>query len=237
MIGPSDHDRQRRYVGRLGHSLRALDWLAALCPACHHEMPGIDGAVLAVSVAHAGWIILSDSGPDGDQLEDLHATLREGPHIDTTATGRPVAAADLAQAHTTWPRFAGQAVTCGIRAVFAFPVQLDTAAVGILSVYRATAGPLSAADHNRLSRYAHTAAVLIRVDAHLNDAGQADMPLPSNAGEVQQAVGVVMQHATVDAPTALHRLRAHAHHSRRPMRVVVAEVRTGHLPFDPTTTA
>jgi hypothetical protein len=30
------------------------------------------------------------------------------------------------------------------------------------------------------------------------------MPLPKGAGEVQQAVGVVMEHATVDAVTALH---------------------------------
>lgn len=126
-------------------------------------------------------------------------------------------------------------MNCGIRAVFAVPIQLDTATVGGLSVSRATAGQLSAAHHNRLSHYAHIATVLIRVEAHHNDARQADMPLPSNAGEVQQAVGVVMQHATVDAPAALHRLRADAHHSRRPMRVVVAEVRPGHPPFDPTT--
>jgi hypothetical protein len=37
-------------------------------------------------------------------------------------------------------------------------------------------------------------------------------------------------------PTALHRLRAYGpHHSRRPMRDVVAEVRADHLPFNPTT--
>ena len=59
------------------------------------------------------------------------------------------------------------------------------------------------------------------------------MALPRYAGKVQQAVGVVMEHATVDADTKLHRLRVHAHHSRRPMRDVVAEVRTDQPPFDP----
>ena len=69
----------------------------------------------------------------------------------------PVAAADLvhSQAHATWPRFASQALACRIRAVFAFPVQIGAVPVGVLSVH-ASAGPLSAADHIRVARYAHT---------------------------------------------------------------------------------
>jgi hypothetical protein len=218
---------------------RALDGVATLCPACHRDMPDMDGVVLTTFVAHAGWIILSDSGPSGDQLEDLHATLGEGPRTDVVTTGKPVTAADLthAQAHTRWPRFTGQALASGIRAVFAFPLPLGVQPVGVLSVYRATAGPLSAADHNRVNRCAHTATVLLNATAHVNSAGAAVMPLPANAGDVQQAVGVVMQHATVDAVTALHRLRACAHRSRRPMSDVVAEARTGQLPCNPTTPA
>lgn len=51
-----------------------------------------------------------------------------------------------------------------------------------------------------------------------------------DAGEVQQAIGVIMEYATVDAATPLHRLRAYALHSRRPMHDVVSEVRTDHCP-------
>jgi len=140
VTGPSDHD-QRRGIRRLMVS-RALDGVAALCPACHHDVPGVDGVVLTTFVAYAGWIILTDSGPNGDRLEDLHATLGEGPRADVVATGRLVTYADLthAQAHARWPRFAVQALASGIRAVFAFPVQLDAKTVGVLSVYRATAG-------------------------------------------------------------------------------------------------
>lgn len=164
---------------------------------------------------------------------------REGPRTDVVTTGRLVTYADLthAQAYTKWPRFAAQALASGTRAVFAFPVRLDAETVGVLSVYRSTAGPLSYADHHRVNRYAHTASILLHATAQVTSAGAVSMPLPGNAGEVQQAVGAVMQHTTVDATTALHHLRASAHHSRRPMRDVVAEARTGHLPFDPTTPA
>lgn len=214
---------------------RALEGVAALCRDCHHDMSGVDGTVLTMPVAQAGWIILSDSGPYGDQLEDLYATIGEGPRIDAFTTGAPVTAADLVQAHATWPRFAAQALASGIRAVFAFPVHLGPRSVGVLSVYRATVGPLSATDHALAGRYARAAAVLLRTAAYVDSAGQASMSLPQDAGEVQQAIGVIMEHATVDAATALHRLRAYSHHSRRPMRDVVTEVRADHLPFNPTT--
>jgi hypothetical protein len=233
MTGQPDHAQP--YMQSLMSPPRALEVLAALCRDCHHDMPGIDGAVLTMLAAQAGWIILSDSGPHGDQLEDLYATTGEGPRVDAFTTAMPVAAADLVQAHATWPRFTSRALASGIPAVFAFPVPLGAVPVGVLSVYRATAGPLSVADHARVARYARTATVLLRTAAYVDSAGQASVSLPHDAGEVQQAIGVVMEHATVDAATALHRLRAYAHHSRRPMRDVVTEVRADHLPFNPTT--
>jgi hypothetical protein len=96
---------------------------------------------------------------------------------------------------------------------------------------------LSAADQEHVDRYTRAVTVLLLENPHVNSAGQLNIALPSLAGEVQQAVGVVMEYADVDAPTALHRLRAYAHQSTRPMRDVVAEVRTSRLPFDPTTPA
>ena len=169
VTGQPEDDR-RRFIRLRVAPLRAIDGVAALGRDCHRTVSGIDGAVLAMCVAHA----------------------------------------DLVQAHARWPYFAARALTCGVRAVFAFPIQVATV-------------------------YAEAATVLLRAAASFDDAGQASMCLPRDAGEVQQAVGVVMQHATVDAATALHRLRVYAHHSRRPMRDVVAEVRTDHLAFNPRT--
>jgi len=234
MTGQPDPE-QRLYIRSLMSPPRAREGVAALCRDCHHGLPGIDGAVLTMLVAQAGWIILSDSGPHGDQLEDLYATTGEGPRVDAFTTGMPVAAADLGHAHATWPRFTPRALARGIRAVFALPVRLGSVPVGVLSVYRATAGPLSATDHARFCRYARAATVLLRAARYVNSAGQASGSLPQAAGEVQQAIGVIMEHATVDAATALHRLRAYARRSQRPMRDVVTEVRADHLRFDPTT--
>ena len=235
VTGPLDCD-QPQGICRLVSASYAYDDVVALAPACHRDVPGVDGVVLTIVAVHAGRIILSDSGPNGDQLEDLHAALGQGPCIDAPSTGTPVAAVDLdhPRARERWPRFAPQALACGIRAVFAFPALLDAQPVGVLSVYRATAGPLSVVDHDQVARYAHAAAILLLGTAHIDDTGTVSMPLPNKAAEVQQAVGVVMEYARVDAVTALHRLRVYANHSARPIRDVATEVLTGRLPFDPT---
>lgn len=236
--GADQPAEQQRRLRRLVSTLRAHGGISTLGAACHRDAPGVDGVVLAVVAAHAGRIIISDSGPDGDQLEDLHVTLDEGPGIDAVVTGEPVGAADLdhPRAHRAWPRFSAQALASGIRAVFAYPVVLDTQPVGVLSLYRAEVGPLSSADHELVDLYAKAVTVLLLDNVHVNGAGQVDIALPTQVGEVQQAVGVIMEYAEVDAATALHRLRTYAHKSTRPMRDVVAEVRTSRrLPFDPTT--
>jgi hypothetical protein len=236
--GPSagDPDDEQRHLRRLVSSLRAHGGVDAVGAACHRDVPDVDGVVLTVDAAHAGRIILSDSGPHGDQLEDLHATLGEGPCIDAVATGEPVAAADLDDPHpqTRWPRFTVQALACGIRAVFVCPVLLNARPVGVLSTYRAAAGPLTATDHEQLRRYGKAVATLLLDHAPASSNGALDFVLPIRAGHVQQAVGVVMEYAQVDATTALHRLRAYARRSARPMHDVVAEVRARRLPFDPT---
>jgi hypothetical protein len=214
-------------------------WLAVSASPCRSDVPGVDGVVLAVFAADAGRIIISDSGRAGDQLEDLHITLGEGPGVDAALTREPVTAADLdhPRAHLNWPRFAAQSLTCGVRAFFAYPVLLHSDPVGVLSLYRANPGPLSPADQEHVDRYTHAVTVLLLDTPHVNGTGQMNIALPIHAGEVQQAVGVVMEYAQVDAATALHRIRAYAHQSTRPMRDVVAEVRTCRLPFDPTAPA
>lgn len=234
-MAPDPGDEQGR-LDRLVRSLHAAGGVGAVGPSCHRAVPGVDGVVLSVDAAYAGWMILSESGPHGDQLEDLHAVLGEGPGVDAAVTGAPVTAPDLGDpiARARWPRFTQQAPERGIGAVFAFPLLLHDKPFGVLSAYRSVAGPLDPADDQQMRRYARAVTLTLLDDAYITGDGALDLALPVSAGEVQQAVGVVMEHHGVDAATALHRLRDHARRSRRPMRDVVAEVRANRLPFGPT---
>jgi hypothetical protein len=228
-------DEERRHLRRVASSLRA-GGAGAAAPLCHRALPDADGVVLSVDAAYAGRVVLSDSGPHGDQLEDLHAVLGEGPGIDAQVIGTPVAVADLGDpgALQRWPRFARLAPERGIRAVFACPLLVHAKPFGVLSAYRAVAGPWSSATDEQLRCHAEAATLVLLEDAQVTSAGTLDFALPVAAGEVQQAVGMVMEYAGVDAATALHRLRAYALGTTRSMPDVVAEVRSGRMPFDPT---
>lgn len=229
-----EQPEEQRHVRRLVSSLRARGGVGALSAECLGEVPEVDGVVLSVLAAGAGEVMLSDSGPFADQVEDQHSRSGQGPHLDATATGDVVLADDLGApaARSRWPLFAPEMAAAGVNSIFAFPVSIDGLPVGILSLHRGAAGPLSAAGQARARRYSEAAAVLL--GDHATGGATGGVVLPVYAGELQQAVGIIMEMGGVDAATALHRMRAYARHSSRPMREVVAEVRTCRLPFDPT---
>jgi len=227
---------EEHHVRRLVSSLRTDGGVGVLSAACHAEVPEADGVFLSVLAVGGGYIMLSDSGRLGDHLEDLHTSLAQGPMVDASMVNGVVTVDDLGApaARGRWPRFAPQASAAGVGAFFAYPVSVGPSA-GVLSLYRYATGPLSPDGQAWAGRYSRAAAVLLH--ANTTGPGRGDLVLPVYTGEVQQAVGIVMELAGVDAVTALHRIRTYAHHSSRPMREVVAEVRTCRLPFDPTASA
>jgi GAF domain-containing protein len=225
--------RHRQLLHQLVSGLRARGGIAALAAACQDQLTDIDGAALSVLAGQQGWLLLSDSGPHADQLEDLQYSLREGPRVDAADTGAPVAVADLggAAARRRWPAFAPQAVRHGIRAVFAYPVLHDGGPVGVLALYRGVAAPLTALESENAARYAAAAAVLLLDTVELDEHGGVSVLLPAQAAAVQQAVGVVMEHTGADADTALHLLREFASRRSLTMRSVVTDTLAGRLTF------
>src|SRR6478609_9860521 len=108
--------------------------------------------VRAVPLSGVGLALMTDQGPAGtvaatdggaQQLEELQFTFGEGPCVDASRTGRPVLTPELATAHRNWPQFAAGADAAGLRAVFAFPLQIGGIRLGVLDLYRNTTGGLS----------------------------------------------------------------------------------------------
>src|SRR5947209_4044806 len=100
------------------------------------------GVALMTDDGPAGTVAASDGG--ARQLEELQFTLGQGPCVDASRTGRPVLAPDLATTSPRiWPRFSAGADAAGLGAVFAFPLQVGGIRLGVLDLYRDTAGELS----------------------------------------------------------------------------------------------
>ncbi|MBF9133321.1 GAF and ANTAR domain-containing protein [Plantactinospora sp. S1510] len=203
-------------------------------------------AVLELEGSGVGVSVLTDDGARGifaasddltHLLEELQFTLGEGPCIDSFLTRRPVLIADLAgdTARTRWP-FYVQAVTAhGVRAVFAFPLQVGAARVGALALFSKQPGPLGRDVLAQALTFAEIALTTVldsrgALPEHFSVQGLYESP--GYRAELAQAQGMVMVQLNVSISEALIRLRAHAYAEGRPMHQVAQDVIDRKLRFD-----
>ncbi|WP_143021402.1 ANTAR domain-containing protein [Prauserella marina] len=110
--------------------------------------------------------------------------------------------------------FAPAAAQHGTSAMFSFPVGVGAAQVGVLNVYRATTGELTAGELN--DAYALADLALLLVLDHRggitvgSGVGGADNDAVLRNVEVHQAAGMVSVQLGIPVVEALLRLRAHA---------------------------
>ena len=199
----------------------------------------------ALPVSGVGLALMTDEGPAGTvaasdggalQLEDLQFTLGQGPCVDASRTARPVLVPDLAESSPrTWPQFGAAADAAGLRAVFAFPLQVGGIRLGVLDLYRDTAGELSRKELADALSFAAAATQLLldlqaQDTAHGIPSPQAPAVLDERA-EVHQAVGVVSVRAAVGLAEALALLRARAYIEGRPIGDLARDVLDGVVQF------
>ncbi len=191
-------------------------------------------AVAAVEISGA-WLSAArgtDAGhlmrvTDGvsEELAELQLTLGEGPGPDAAASGGAVLASDLDEMESArrWPFFAPAARQAGAAAIFAFPLRIGAIRAGVMGLYRALPGPLSAAGLGDALTFADTATLLL-LDAQdqaaddLAEAGPGGQPadLTVHRAEIDQATGMLTEQLGVGIAEAFLRLRAYAYaHDRR----------------------
>lgn len=198
------------------------------------EMLGVTFASIAVvgSGEHLG--AMARSAPDAGPADELQFTLGEGPCVDADRSRGPILEPDLALAGGLWPAFAPAAVAAGLRAAFVLPLRIGAARVGVLGLYRDTAGELAPDD-------LADAVAIANVITHLlleveEQSGPGVLPgrlrdVVAHRREVHQATGMVAAQLDVDTGAALARLRAWAWSRGRTLDAVATEVLDGTLRF------
>jgi len=205
--------------------------LARICDECRAGLP-IDGVSVSVVTSTGNRMTVQASDDVASRLDDLQYDLGEGPSVAAFADRKPVTVGDLADlsAAARWPAFAPAAVRAGARAVFAYPLQLGAARLGVLLTYRNAPGQLDAAHRARTVRLADGAfhAVLDLLGG--SAAGGATTEhrpggaVPLHRAEVYQAAGMVMSHLGVSIEEATVRLRAYAFARDRPVIDVARDI-------------
>jgi hypothetical protein len=203
--------------------------------------------VQTLDVTGAGISMLSNTGTRSviwatdavsAKIEDLQVTLGEGPCVDATRSGGPVLVDDLHErgdlATARWPTFLAAADEAGVRAVFAFPLQIGAVHLGALDMYRVTPGALGQEFLSAALLAAQVSALTLLGLQSSDEVGLADhIDGDTYQAQVHQATGMVMAQLDVTIEEAFVLLRARAFASDRPLLAVAIDVVERRLRFTP----
>lgn len=208
-----------------------------LCEACLAALP-VDGVGMALMTAEGPAALVGATSGGARTMEDLQLVMGEGPCVDASTQGRPVLQPQLRlTAPTRWLGFGPAALHAGIEAMFAFPLQVGQIGLGVLDLYRTSAGDLSESELGEALSFADAAVAIL---LHLQDQAPLDSDLHPDLGEpmhrqaeIHQATGMIAVQADVELTGALLLLRARAYSSGRSITDLAAEVVARTLRFDP----
>jgi hypothetical protein len=212
-----------------------LGTLRRLCRAVVVALAG-SGAGLSVMAEDGLRGVTTGSDAVAEQLEELQFVVGEGPCIDALSSGRPVFVPDLTDGATRrWPAYAPAAYDGGVRAVFAFPLQVGAAQLGIMDVFRGRPGPLTADEVGQALTFAEIAVTTLldgQDDAYPGaPAAGLDEAIDGRA-VLFQAQGMVMVQLGVSLAAALTRIRAYAFAHDRPLGEVARDIVARRLVLD-----
>ncbi len=129
----------------------------------------------------------------------------------------------------------GQALlSLPVGALFAFPMLVGAVAVGVVGLYRSTAGALDPAALQLAARLTKRATIPAVSDAMRTAQADVDSPRSSEPAirrEVHQATGILLVQLSLSAAEAFAQLRAYAFAAQRPIREVARDVVERRLDF------
>jgi len=151
-------------------------------------------------------------------LELFQVQNEEGPCLDSFRTGEVVIDSDMGPG-SIWPRFAAESVAAGYPSVCAVPLRLRDAVLGGLNLFMTERVGLSATDIALAQALADVASIAIIQNQAALDAADREARLQQALNSrvaIEQAKGMLAEHAGVDMDEAFNRLRRFArNHNRR----------------------
>lgn len=209
------------------------------CLACVEAL-GVDGAALLVTGSTNALEPVFFTNSRASEVEELQATLGEGPGTDALESGRPVLVGDLTAPMSVhrWPAFAAEAARLGVCGMYSLPLALGAIGVGVLDLYNATPEHLDQDQLVDALIYADTALLLL-LDAHSGVAPASDAEHSNDLGpvlwhaQVHKAAEIIALDLGVSALEALVRLRAYAWTRNKSLTAVARSVVEGRLRLQP----
>ncbi len=162
----------------------------------------------------------------------------QGPCLDAYRAGASVHTSLTDDADTRWPNFAPHARDVGFASVSALPLRLRTEVIGALNLFSPTPGLLSSEDQKVAQALADIATIGILQERALRDSHivttQLEAALESRI-VIEQAKGIVAEHARVSIDSAFTMLRGYARSHNRLLNQTAHAIIDGTLASDALT--
>lgn len=174
---------------------------------------GVSDVSIAL-VVDGNYVPMGSSSTLGASLDDQQFAIGDGPTFAAVDSIDPILAEDLLDhaSSTRWPLYSSVALSDSARAIFAFPLRIGAANLGVLTAYRTTSGPLTSDQFTYglvLATFAG-AEIVRSLSGQPELADQAIDPISYDQSTVQFAVGMIAERFSISIVDALVRLRAHA---------------------------
>jgi hypothetical protein len=196
------------------------------------DLLAVDGAAISVRTSGRAQELVTATGDWAQQLEELQYTLGEGPGVEAYTTAGPVLVAELSDAVSRWPGFAGSAADEGLAAVFALPLREGAIRLGTLDLYRRRAGALSTGELADAAVLADLATTALLTDTAPGTTASWLSVDSGHYDDVNVATGMVAAELRISIADASLRLRAHAYSTGTPLLEIARAVLTRQLRAD-----
>jgi GAF domain-containing protein len=200
-----------------------------------------DRCVDVLDVAAAGVMVVAPAG-DLRLMASSSETMRalelfelqadEGPCLDCFLTARPVGQGDLAATANGWPRFSKAALEAGFRSVHALPMRLRGTVLGALNLFHVHTGEMRPADLAAGQALADVATIAIlqhRATLEIQLLNEQLTQALNTRIVIEQAKGMIAEHAHLDMEQAFAILRHHARSNNLRLSDVARDVIAGTL--------
>jgi hypothetical protein len=170
----------------------------------------VDGAAILVARGQTMELVAA-TDPVIRRLEEMELAAGARPCVDTARDKSP-RSTDLAELQQTWPLYAANLMAAGYRTVHAVQMRERDGVVGAMNFLSRRHGPLPDCDLQVCQALADLAAVAVVLDGHAHSAAlarQLQHALESRI-VVEQAKGVIAEHAGVEMTAAFGALRSYA---------------------------
>lgn len=195
-----------------------LDFLTTLATRCVELFDASEAGFMLAGLDR-GLQVAASSSRSMNHLELFELQHNEGPCVDCYQLGQAVQCEDLSADVQRWPTFGPEALRAGFNSAYALPMRLRDTTIGSLNLLRVERGALAEDDLVDAQALADVATIGLLQHRAADDSqlltDQLQYALNSRVA-IEQAKGVLAQHAGVSIDDAFASLRRYArNHNQR----------------------